>query len=85
MQLLITSPVYLESSKYRMVADSKGEQQPLVDENKSIVIDGGDGTQVSKNLSNINRILVIYYRIINYKNFFFKKGLFRPFFIIKIP
>ena len=42
-------------SKSRMVADSKGEQQPLVDENKSIVIDGGDGTQVSKNLSNINR------------------------------
>ena len=42
-------------SKNRMIADSKGEDSPLVDEKKNITIDGGDGTQVSKNLSNINR------------------------------
>jgi len=42
-------------SKSRMIADSKGENEPLVDEKKSIILDGGDGAQVSKNLSNINR------------------------------
>mgnify|MGYP001256085955 CR=1 FL=1 len=41
--------------KNRMIADSKGEEQPLVDENQNIIIDGADGAQVSKNLSNINR------------------------------
>ena len=42
-------------SKDRMIADSKGEDSPLVDEKQNITIDGSDGTQVSKNLSNINR------------------------------
>jgi len=42
-------------SKSRMIADSKGEEEPLVDENKNIILDGGDGAQISKNLSNINR------------------------------
>ena len=42
-------------AKSRMVADSKGEDQPLVDEKKNITIDAADGAQISKNLSNINR------------------------------
>ena len=42
-------------SKSRMTADSKGENEPLVDEKKNITISDSDGIQIAKNLSNINR------------------------------